>query len=309
MAAGPNDLIIHQYTSEPAFSVKTRLMLGFKNAEWFAVDHPTILPKPALAALTGGYRQIPVAQVGAEIHCGSELVMNLLESRIPKPSLTRNLGPGIGRGFQYWAEDTLFWLVVLIVCGSDFESTKREDFNEDRRQMLPGVYDPEEMKAALPGNIQLLRQHLDLIDGQLEDGRVYMFGDEPDISDISLYMPLHFLGSCRNGNENIPHEYARIRGWMERVARLGHGQRRVISRDEAIAVAQSAMPELVRRSTIDEGPQPGDRITVKWAAYSPQDLSGEVIEAHPRQLAVLHEQDEVGQVLVRFPRNAAAEIS
>ena len=37
MPAGPTDLIIHQYSAEPAFSVKTRLMLGFKNAEWLEV--------------------------------------------------------------------------------------------------------------------------------------------------------------------------------------------------------------------------------------------------------------------------------
>ena len=32
MPAGPTDLIIHQYNHEPAFSVKTRLMLGFNPA-------------------------------------------------------------------------------------------------------------------------------------------------------------------------------------------------------------------------------------------------------------------------------------
>ena len=57
-----------------------------------------ILPKPDLTALTGGYRQIPVAQVGAEIYCSSEMVMDLPEARIPSPSLTPSSGPGLGRG-------------------------------------------------------------------------------------------------------------------------------------------------------------------------------------------------------------------
>ena len=47
MPAGPADLIVHLYSAEPAFSVKTRLMLGLEDAEWFAVNHPTILPYPA----------------------------------------------------------------------------------------------------------------------------------------------------------------------------------------------------------------------------------------------------------------------
>ena len=304
MPASPTDLIIHQYTHEPAFSVKTRLMLGFKNAEWFAVNHSTILPKPDLTPLTGGYRQIPVAQVGADIYCSTELVMDLLEARIPQPSLTRNSGAGLGRGLAYWAEDNLFWLNVLIVCGSDFESAKREDFNEDRRKMLPGIYDPEAMKAALPGNIQLLRAQLDLIERQLEDGRPFMLGETSDIVDISLYFPLEFLTWCRNGNEKIPSQYPAISGWMERVAALGHGRRHELSGAEAIAIASAASPTVNPVSTVSEGPQPGDKVRVQWAAYSPDDLVGEVVEAHPRKLAVAWTSPEAGDLVIHLPRSA-----
>ena len=303
-AATAADLIIHQYTHERAFSVKTRLMLGFKNAEWFAVDHSTILPKPYLTPLSAGYRQIPVAQVGASIFCGSELVMDLLEARIPEPSLTRGSGPGLARGLAHWAEDTLFWLNVQIVCASDFEATEREDFNRDRQQMLPGIYDLAAMKAALPGNLQLLRAHLDLIERQLNDGRPYMMGDSPDIADISLYFPLEFLGYCRNGNERIPAQYPSVSRWMERVAALGHGQRREISGAEALAVARAAHPPLSPVSTVSDGPQPGDNIRVKWGAYSPDDLVGVVVEAHPRTLAVAWASPEVGDLLIHFPRSA-----
>ena len=298
------DLIIHQYTHERAFSVKTRLMLGFKNAEWFAVDHSTILPKPFLTPLTAGYRQIPVAQVGASIFCGSELVMDLLETRIPQPSLTRTSGPGLGRGLAHWAEDTLFWLNVQIVCASDFESTERDDFNHDRQQMLPGIYDLEAMKAALPGNLQLLRAHLELIERQLDDGRSYILGESPDIADISLYFPLEFLGYCRNGNERIPVQYLAIARWMERVAMLGHGRRHAISGAEAMAVACAASPAVNPVSTVSDGPQPGDNIRVKWGAYSPDDLVGVVVEAHPRTLAVAWASPEAGDLLIHFARSA-----
>lgn len=306
MPAGLTDLIIHQYTAEPAFSVKTRLMLGFKNAEWFACDHSTILPKPELAALTGGYRQIPVAQVGADLYCGTELVMDLLEARIPSPSLTRNSGEGLGRGLAYWAEDTLFWLIVLVVCGSDFESGKRADFNADRSQMMPGIYDIEAMKAALPVNIQKLREHLDLIERQLADGRAYMLGDEPDIADISLCFPLDFLTHCRNGNEHIPEEYPALSAWKKRVLGLGHGRRHEISRADALAVARAAQPTVAPVSTVTGGPQPGEHVRIKWAAWSPMDLEGELVEAHPRRIAVRWSAPEVGDVVVHLPRNAGS---
>lgn len=304
MAVGPTDLIVHQYNCEPAFSVKTRLMLGFKNAQWFACDHPTILPKPELAALTGGYRQIPVAQVGADIFCGSELVLDLLESRIPEPSLTRAIGPGLGRALAYWSEETLFWLMVQIVCGSDFESVNDPDFDADRRQMLPGSYDIAQMKAALPANLQLLRAHLDLMARQLADGRAYMLGDQPDLADISIYFTLDFLRRCRNGNERIPDEYPALSAWMDRVAALDHGRREEISRAEALAVARAANPHVTPCSTVGEGPRPGDMVRIKWAAYSPMDLEGELVEAHPRRIAVRWTSPEAGDLVIHLPRSA-----
>lgn len=304
MPAGPTDLIVHQYHHEPAFSVKARLMLGFKNAAWFACNHSTILPKPELTALSGGYRQIPVAQVGADIYCGSELLLDLLEARIPTPSLTPLSGPGIGRGLAYWAEDNLFWLIVQIVCGSDFESTRRPDFNADREQMLPGIYDLAALKAALPVNVPILRAHLDLIERQLADGRAYLLGDKPDLADISVYFPLDFLRHCRNGNERIPDQYPALSAWMGRVAELGHGRRDEIGGADAVAVARAASPTVAPCSTVAEGPQPGDRIRFRWAAYSPSDLEGEVVEAHPRKLAVRWSSPEAGDLVVHFPRSA-----
>ncbi len=304
MSAGPTDLIVHLYDAEPAFSVKTKLMLGFKNAAWFACNHPTILPKPDLTALTGGYRQIPVAQVGADIYCGSELVMDLIEARVPSPSFTPLSGAGLGRGLAYWAEDTLFWLIVQIVCGSDFEPSRREDFNADRRQMLPGIYDPAAMKAALPGNLLLLYAHLDLIARQLADGRSWLLGEQPDIVDISFYFPLDFLTHCRNGNERIPSRYPAIAAWMDRVAAMGHGRRQVLGGADAVAVAKAAQPAALACSTVAGGPQPGDRVRVQWAAYSPVEMIGDIVQAHARELAVRWQSPEAGELIVHLPRHA-----
>lgn len=304
MAVSVNDFIVHLYDAEPAFSVKTRLMLGFKNAKWFACNHPTILPKPELAALTGGYRQIPVLQIGADIFCGSELIADELDRRLSGPSLSRLSGPGIGRGIAYWAEEQLFWVIVQVLCASDFKSAANPDFDADRRQMLPGIYDVKQMKAALPANLQLLRAHLDLLERQLADGRAFMLGEESDLIDISLYFPIDMLSHCRNGNENIPQDYPALREWMGRVAALGHGRRAEISREDALAVARAARPTIHPCSTVGEGPQPGDRVRIVWAAYSPVDLVGEVVEAHPRRLAVRHSAPKVSEVVVHLPRNA-----
>ena len=301
MPAGSTDLIVHQYDGAPAFSTKTRLMLGFKNAQWYACNQPTILPKDELFMLSGGYRQIPVAQVGADIYCGSELVLDLLEARVPEPPLTARSGPGIGRGLAYWAEESLFWLVSSIVCASGFQSMEDPQFIEDRQKMVSGGFDLATMQAALPANIRVLRMHLDLVERQLEDGRAWFFGDAPDLVDITLAFPLDFLRFCRNGNEHIVAEYPRILAWMKRVKALGHGQRQEITPEEAIAVARAATPAMrTPRSTVKEGPQPGTRVRVTWSAYSPLDLEGEVVEAHARRMSVAWTSPAAGDLVIHF---------
>ena len=59
------EIILHHYPRSP-FAEKVRLALGFKGLPWLAVEQPRVAPKPGLTALTGGYRRIPVMQVGAD---------------------------------------------------------------------------------------------------------------------------------------------------------------------------------------------------------------------------------------------------
>ena len=49
------EIILHHFDSSP-FAEKVRLALGLKNLDWRSVEIPMVMPKPALTALTGGYR-------------------------------------------------------------------------------------------------------------------------------------------------------------------------------------------------------------------------------------------------------------
>ncbi|MFO1378530.1 MAG: glutathione S-transferase family protein [Steroidobacteraceae bacterium] len=308
MAAGPQDLILHQYDLSP-FSEKARLMLGRKNAAWHACIHSTIMPKPELMELTGGYRQIPVLQIGADLYCGTELIADELERLFPEPSLTAASGPGLGRAFAYWTDETLFWLIVEITCGSGFESCEHEDFNRDREEMLPGLYDLSRMRAALPINVPKLRSHLDLVERQFADGRAFLLGETPDLADIGLYHAVDFLRVCRNGNERIPDDYPAMCRWMRRVAAIGHGRRHEIPRAEALAVARDATPAPPRASTSREAPWPGERARFQPWAPSGLLIEGELVSAEPRRIAIRRHTAMLGETVVHLPRNAGAFVS
>lgn len=79
-----SELILHHYPTS-LFAEKARLMLGFKGLTWRSVTIPSIMPKPDLTALTGGYRRTPVLQAGADIYCDTALMARRLEQEKASP--------------------------------------------------------------------------------------------------------------------------------------------------------------------------------------------------------------------------------
>ena len=49
------EIIFPHYWTSP-FSEKVRLLFGLKGLSWRSVEQPSIMPKPDLVPLTGGYR-------------------------------------------------------------------------------------------------------------------------------------------------------------------------------------------------------------------------------------------------------------
>src|SRR3984893_13928417 len=82
-------IILHHYPTSP-FAEKIRLILGFKRLHWASVHIPTIMPKPDVVALTGGYRKTPILQLGADIYCDTALIADVLETLAPQPTLYPN---------------------------------------------------------------------------------------------------------------------------------------------------------------------------------------------------------------------------
>lgn len=59
-------LILHHYDASP-YAEKIRLMFGLTGTRWQSLIAPVQPPRPSVDPLTGGYRRIPVAQIGADI--------------------------------------------------------------------------------------------------------------------------------------------------------------------------------------------------------------------------------------------------
>ena len=116
---GPNDLILHQYEVSP-FSEKVRVALGIK--QLLACLQPaSIMPKPEMIELTGGYRRIPMLQIGADLWFDSLYIIEELDRRFPANPAFGRSGVGLASIFGRWSDGELFMTIVGLLFGGDWE--------------------------------------------------------------------------------------------------------------------------------------------------------------------------------------------
>ena len=293
------DILFHQYDSSP-FSEKVRVCLGIKGLEWGAVDEPVIMPKPELVALTGGYRRIPVMQIGADIYCDSQLIVRELERRWPAPTLFPAGDAGLGHANALWTDRTVFMAAVAVIFGGLGDQVPAA-FIEDRKALSGRSFDIAGMRAAAPHMTRQLRAHAALLSEQLGDGRAFLTGDRPGLADANAYYNLWFIRSAYPPAaatfEALPH----LPDWLERVRAIGHGQRSEVTRAGALRTAREAEPAaLAAQSNSD--PLIGQQVAVGADDYGCDQVRGTLIGASEHQLSVLRTDPELGQIVVHFPR-------
>src|SRR5882724_2226927 len=101
------ELILHQYAMSP-FSEKVRKVFAVKSLAWRAVDQPMWNPKPQLVPLTGGYRRIPVLQIGADVYCDTARIIREIEARHPAPTVFPADMRGVADVVAWFADQQLF---------------------------------------------------------------------------------------------------------------------------------------------------------------------------------------------------------
>ncbi len=293
-----DDIIFHCYDLSP-FSEKVRVVFGIKDMAWRACAQPVIMPKPDLIPLTGGYRKIPVMQIGADIFCDSRAIIAELDRRQPSPSI----GLGLGHASGVWTDKTLFPLTIPVIFGSG-KFQVDEAFIEDRAKLSGQRMDPAMLAAAIPYARAGLRAHLAPVDAQLRAGGKFLAGDTPTYADANLYYILYFVGFGLEPGAALFPELEALEAWRKRVAAIGHGRRGEIAPADALDIAKAAHPRPPAPSVPDDpsGLKPGQRVTVSADDYGRDQIAGELSSVGADHVTILREDPRVGQVAVHFPR-------
>ena len=293
-------LILHHYDTSP-FSEKVRKVFAHKRLAWRAVEQPTIMPKPNLVPLTGGYRRIPVLQIGADVYCDTQLIVRTLERLYPEPTLYPGGSEGTCHAWNLWADRMVFLPAVAVVF-AEIGHALPKAFIEDRTKMIPGR-DFAEIPKQAPQAREQLRALVALLEVELSDGRPYLLGSAFSLADAASFHPLWFLRMAPQA-PGVLDEFSRVRAWIEKIDGLGQGDRSPMEPAEALAIARENRPEPARESDPREPNRlrVGDPVAVVPDDYGFDPVRGELVFAAVHEIAVRRTDPAVGEVVVHFPR-------
>ena len=294
--------ILHHYDFSP-FAEKIRLAFGLKGLHWQSVQVPSVMPKPDLLALTGGYRHIPVLQIGADVYCDTRTICRELDRRHPAPPLVTAATRGMAVAIEAWAERDLFWPIARYVSGVN-AATVDPQLHVDRASLrgkpTPSMARLNEVAQRSRG---LVRAAIPVVEQMLAHGGQWLLADAPGQADLAVYHGLWFLSAMPIDCAHELADYPATRAWMARVAALGHGTRHDTSAAAALAIAAASEPAPLAESMADDTlPASGNAVAIRPDEYVTATVAGCLTHVDRDDIALLRQDQSLGRVMLHFPR-------
>jgi glutathione S-transferase len=293
-------LILHHYELSP-YAAKIRMILAFKGLPWKSVEVPVVMPKPLLGALTGGWRMVPVLQIGAEIFFDTKLIAEQLERIRSTPSIYSSTDPVREEALVMWGQSAFWDGVRMSLCE---EGRLPAAFLEDRRKMAPeNLLNLDHARAEYSSLVDRVRAHIVLAERQLAHGGRFLCGDQPTLADFAAWVS---FGPART-RKNADVMFAgceKVMRWLGRLAAYDVHSAESVSGEEALAVAAAATPDLSTGVEVNDpnGFKVGERIGFSAMEYRCEPVYGEILRANASWISVLREDPSVGKVVLHFPR-------
>jgi glutathione S-transferase len=299
-----DELILHHYPQSPV-SEKIRKVMGFKKLPWRSVEQNRFPDRPQLFLMTGGYRRLPVLQVGADIYCDTHCILRELERRFPAPSLFPNDEAGLSFALARWTDGPLFDLAMRVSFAPMAQTLPAELVADRARLYLGSDGDFQKEVADLPHTLAQLRPQLGWLDDNLASGGEFMLGSQPGLVDILAWFIVWFLRGRHRTADALLGEFPQLCAWADRIDRLGHGTPTSMSAQEALEQARGASP---RSDPVCEPDDPQDlRYGMQIAILPLSDtgeaaIMGSIVGADRNQIAIQRHTSECGTVVIHFPR-------
>ena len=182
---------------------------------------PSILPKPDVVALTGGYRRTPFMQIGADIYCDSALMCRVIDRLVPEPPLYPDSSHGLAAIVAQWADQSFFWTAVPFTMQpagiGHILAGQPPGGDEGLRRRPRGDVAGLSPRAACTIRRAHLHDYLGRLENLLADDRPFLMGALPSIADFAAAQSIWFVRRAPPVAVHLD-GYRRIDVWYERVA-------------------------------------------------------------------------------------------
>lgn len=298
-----SEIILHHYPLSP-YSEKIRLLFGLKNVSWRSVVVPVMLPRPLLSPMTGGFRRIPIMQIGADFYCDTLLILSVIEKLHPSPSLYPSGEQAMVNALSWWIEKSSFMNALRLTLGG-MVGLIPEAMVDERKPFFGADLDPEKLLPARAIYLQRVYAQYHWFDRILSDGRKFIFGEHPSAADLAAYHILWF--ARQNGGAEIGRVLPALAmsQWYDRISAFGHGNASDLAAETAIEIARNSSPhdsESWSSEMANVGLSPGDRVNVIADDYGKDPVSGRLIAWTAEEIVIRHEEPSASGVNLHFPR-------
>jgi glutathione S-transferase len=292
-------LILHHYPLSP-FSQKMRSMLGYANLSWQSVTTREMLPRPHLQILAGGYRKIPVGQIGADIFCDSHSIASEIARLSGHPELAlENCSAEIQKYVQH-AELKVF--IACLMSSANGKVLAKAKRSLSLMDMLKFAWDRVQLgkdstvKMSPAAAKAIMAKHLDHVESLLQTNQ-FLFGDKPNHADFATYHPLWFAHELA---EKRFDQHPKLTAWLGRMKAFGEGQRSDISVQDALTIAKNHAPMAI--NPVSDEALLGQLVSVSPTDYGQQPTTGLLVDSNAASWVLASEEVEVGQLHRHFPK-------
>ena len=294
--------ILHHYEDSP-YAEKIRLMFGLTNMAWGSVLSPVQPPRPNVDPLTGGYRRIPVAQLGADIFCDSQIIAAEIAAFTEDTRVAAIVEDAAADALVNRGEGDVFFCAITRVSPLKLMGTLLMRFGplgmfkfvKDRQGMMKGgTVKPPQGAAAQ----KLIDEFMVDVDAHLSS-RDWMAGETASYADFAVFHPL-WLAS-RAGGLVIADSLPQLKDWFSRVAAIGSGARQELDAVVAFAAARENEPRALPQGSEDTA-LINTAVSVAPMDYGRVPVTGVLVAYTPTRIIVARQTDEFGCVNVHFPR-------
>jgi len=293
-------LILHSYDASP-FSEKIRLMFGHTGTTWRKLTTPPQPPRPSLDPVLGGYRRIPVLQIGADFFCDTRLVAHEIAILTNRPDLSAETCSETTRADVERFDGEIFRAGIstrsqarLLLASLRMRGLGTIKLIRDRKHMIrAGGFRLGSAEQAQT----LWAEHLKTLETRVTPG--FLGGHQPNAADFSAYHTIWFARDFVGDFDMAP--WPNLSRWYGEMAGFGHGAWEPVKPHEALAMAKDAaaraLPEVTGTDSLM-----GQMVDVSPTDYARDATTGTLIAATERRFVIARDTQGFGKVHIHFPR-------